>query len=147
MDASRHARTRQRGSALIIGLVLLAVITLLAVAGMNASTMDLQVASNVQSSQQAFQASERALSIAMNTLMPDTTTALVVPDTPVPGTSDSYRFTVQFNPQNGVTPASEGFSYGSFNDFHFDVTATGTSTRDATTTTTQSYKVTGPSGT
>lgn len=151
MNGSKAGRRRERGSALIIGLVLLAVITLLAVAGMNASTMDLQVASNVQSSQNSFQASERALSVAMNTTMSDTTqVAVVVADTPVPGTDDRYRYTVRFNNQNGVTPVpSGGFSLGEgvgFKAYHFDVTATGTSSRDSTSTSTQSYYVVGPSG-
>lgn len=151
MNASAIRIRRERGSALIIGLVLLAVITLLAVAGMNASTLDLQVASNVQSSQGAFQASERALTVAMNTTMSDTTqAALVVPEVAAPGTPDRYTYTVRFNAANGVTEVpSGGFSLGEgvgFKAYHFDVTATGSSSRDASTTTTQSYYVVGPSG-
>jgi Tfp pilus assembly protein PilX len=151
MNARVYTNGRERGSALIIGLVLLAVITLLAVAGMNASTMDLQVASNVQSSQGAFQASERALTVAMNTTMSDTTqAALVVPEIVAPGTADRYKYTVRFNATNGITEVpSGGFSLGEgvgFKAYHFDVTATGTSSRDASTTTTQSYYVVGPSG-
>ncbi len=142
---------RERGSALIIGLVLLAVITLLAVAGMNASTMDLKVASNVQSSQQAFQAAERAISVAMETGLSDTrNVAYATPETLIPGTSDRYQITVRFNSQNGVTEVpSGGFSLGEgvgFKAYHFDVTAAGASAGDSTTTNTQSYYVVGPSG-
>ena len=52
---------RQRGAALIIGLVLLAVITLLAVVGMNISNSELASANSEQLRVRAFQAAETGL--------------------------------------------------------------------------------------
>ena len=46
----------QRGAALVVGLVLLLVITMLAVTSMNTSTVQLMMAGNKQFSESAFQA-------------------------------------------------------------------------------------------
>lgn len=53
--------SRQRGAALIVGLVLLAVITLLAVVGMNISNSELASANSEQIRVRAFQAAETGL--------------------------------------------------------------------------------------
>jgi Tfp pilus assembly protein PilX len=53
--------SRQRGAALIVGLVLLAVITLLAVVGMNISNSELASANSEQIRIRAFQAAESGL--------------------------------------------------------------------------------------
>lgn len=52
---------RQRGAALIIGLILLLILTVLGVSSMNTATMELAMAINSQQSQYAFQAAESAL--------------------------------------------------------------------------------------
>ncbi|MBT8143821.1 MAG: hypothetical protein KJO55_03910 [Gammaproteobacteria bacterium] len=52
---------RQQGAALIIGLVLLMILTLLGVSGMTTSTLELVMADNMQRGQYAFQAAESAL--------------------------------------------------------------------------------------
>lgn len=144
-------RRAQQGVALVVGLVLLLVLTVLAVANMSTSMLDLQMASNAQSSTNAFQAAERGVDIAMRTTLPNTTAAVVgVPDTAIPGTPDEYRYDIRFNADNGITEVpSGGFSLGEgvgFKAYHFDTTATGTSTRDAAATNTQSYYVVGPGG-
>src|SRR6185369_13476903 len=55
---SLRAGRRQRGAALVIGLLLLAVITLLAIGGMNSASLELVLAGNTQRQARAFQASE-----------------------------------------------------------------------------------------
>lgn len=147
----RGPRGRQRGIALVVGLILLLVLTLLAVAGMSAATMDLQMAANTQSTNDAFQAAERAVDVAMATTLPNTTQAAVaVPETVIPASNDRYSYTIRFNKDNGVTEVpSGGFSLGEgvgFKAYHFDVTATGSAARDAQITNTQSYYVVGPGG-
>lgn len=52
---------RQRGAALIVGLVLLMVLTLLGVSGLTTATLELQMAGNTQQAQHAFQAAESAI--------------------------------------------------------------------------------------
>ena len=70
------AVSRQQGAALIIGLVLLVVLTVLAVSGVNMATMELNMAGNTQSKELAFQAAEtgidRALSGPVNPAVPQT---------------------------------------------------------------------------
>ena len=51
-------RKRQQGAALIIGLMLLVVITVLAVSGMNTATTELAMARNDQTYENVFQAAE-----------------------------------------------------------------------------------------
>ena len=54
-------RKRQRGAALIIGLILLAIITLLAVVGMNIANTELASATSEQIRLRAFQAAESGI--------------------------------------------------------------------------------------
>ncbi|MBT8091697.1 MAG: hypothetical protein KJN77_01590, partial [Gammaproteobacteria bacterium] len=55
----------QRGAALVIGLLLLVVITVLAVSGMNTATTELAMARNDQNYEYAFQAAETGLEYAL----------------------------------------------------------------------------------
>src|SRR6185369_6632519 len=55
---SLRAGRRQRGAALVVGLLLLVVITLLAIGGMNSASVELVLAGNTQRQALAFQASE-----------------------------------------------------------------------------------------
>ena len=55
----------QRGAALVIGLVLLVVITVLAVSGVNTATTELAMARNDQNAENAFQAAETGLENAL----------------------------------------------------------------------------------
>ena len=58
-------RSRQAGAALFVGLVLLLVMTLVGVSGMNTATLELAMAGNAQAQQQAFQAAETGIDIAI----------------------------------------------------------------------------------
>ncbi len=57
--------SKQRGAALVIGLILLMILTLLGVTGMTTSTLELAMADNMQRGQYAFQAAESALNAEM----------------------------------------------------------------------------------
>ena len=54
-------QNKQQGAALIVGLVLLVVITVLAISGMNTATTELALARNDQNYEFAFQAAETGL--------------------------------------------------------------------------------------
>jgi type IV pilus assembly protein PilX len=142
---------RQRGAALVVGLVLLMVLTLLAISGMNTATVELQMAGNLQYAQNAFQAAETGIERTIQATVPDTTVTANIAATLLPGsTVERYQSTVHFDAPNAVTavPAG-GFSMGSgtgFSAYHFDVTTTGTSARDARAVNTQSFYIVGPSG-
>ena len=144
-------RRRERGAALAVGLILLLILTMLAIATLATTTLDLRMAANAMYTTNAFEATERGIDVAILTNVPNTTTPTVTVGVTPAGTSgDTYTYTVKFNSLNGVTAVpSGGFSLGTgvgFNAFHFDVTSTGTSASNAATTATQSYYVVGPSG-
>ena len=61
-------RNKQRGAALVIGLILLVVITLLAVVGMNIANTELASATSEQLRLRAFNAAETGLEATMQTL-------------------------------------------------------------------------------
>lgn len=142
----RHSiGARQRGAALVIGLILLLVLTLLAVSGMNTATLELQMAGNSQFSQNAFQAAETGIEAAMQTNLVNTNVVITSPVTAIPGTNDTYQTVTRFNPDTGVqNTLVVGSSAGEFAFYHFDVTSTGTSGRGATSTNTQSFYVQAP---
>ena len=58
-------RKRQQGAALIVGLLLLVVITILAVSGMNTATTELAMARNNQTYENVFQAAETGIENAL----------------------------------------------------------------------------------
>jgi Tfp pilus assembly protein PilX len=148
----RFASTRsQRGVALFVGLILLLVITVLAVAAMTMATSDLRMAANRQFHENAFQAASRGVQAAMITPnLPTTGASVTVASTAVPGnTTDTYEYTVTFDPDNGVTgvPAG-GYSLGTssgFSAFHFEVQATGKSVRGSEVVQEQGFYIIGPS--
>lgn len=144
--------SRQRGAALVVGLILLLVITILAVSGMNTSTVELQMAGNTQYSQKAFQAAEFGIERAIRSGKYDTTTPQPIAKTPVKaGSPEEYEATTTFDDDAGVTPVigPKGYSMGvgsGFSSYHFNTTSVGTSSRNARSTHVQSFYIVGPSG-
>lgn len=138
---------QQRGAALVVGLLLLVVLTLLAISGMNTASLDLQMAGNEQSYQNSFQAAETGVEQALSSGSYNTGAPSVIPVTTVPGTTDTYQATTQFNCGNGISPV-RGYSMAvgdsSYVAYHFDTTSIGTSSRNASSTHVQSFYVVGP---
>lgn len=128
-----QAARRQRGAALVVGLILLLILTLLAMSGMNTASTELAMATNERLRDNAFRASEVGLEQALSVLatVPQNPTVPVdTGPTPVNG-SATDRFTTrsQYIDESDQIPGS---STGKFVAFHYAVTATGTSVRDAT---------------
>jgi type IV pilus assembly protein PilX len=142
---------RQRGAALVIGLVLLLVLTVLAISGMSTSTLELQMAGNRQYAESAFQAAETALETAMSCGVYNTNIPTEPADCAAAVTSatDGYDFVLAFDTIGGETPVpGGGYSLGSgFAAFHFVVDAVGTSARGASARHQQSFYIVGPGGT
>jgi len=138
--------SRQRGAALVVGLILLVVLTILAVSGVFTSTMELRMARNTQSQERAFQAAEVAVEDALgnpvlSTSAPFTQPAIAVPN----GYGDQYSYQLQFVGQTPLGTGMTGFSIGSaFQAYHFQVDANGTGPDNATAAHTQSFYVIGP---
>jgi len=135
-----HSPRRQRGAALVVGLILLAIITLLAVVGMNMSNSELQSATSEQLRLRAFQAAETGIERALpqlynvptakGTIINDPVTAVegstLNPSTGLP--QDSYQTSRMYVDESSM---AQGASAGKIHAFHFAVTSTGTSARNA----------------
>ena len=141
-------RKQQQGAALIVGLVLLMVLTVLGVSGMNTATLELTMASNAQFHQDAFQAAETGIDIAISTRGFNTVSASMVPVTPLGGGYYSTNATTTFMETTPVPDGafSGGEDSGTVQAFHFDTVAIGTGPRNAFSTHNQSFYVVGPGG-
>jgi type IV pilus assembly protein PilX len=127
---------RQRGAALVIGLILLVVITLLAVVGMNISNTELAGATSDQLRLRAFNAAETGLETRLQTLRTDAKTdatpevraLAAVENSPKSGSTptDNYTTTTTYR---GEGKMISRYSAGTFAGFHFSIASTGTSAR------------------
>ena len=141
-------RTQQQGAALIVGLVLLMVLTVLGISGMNTATLELTMASNAQFHQDAFQAAETGVDISISQRPYPTVAPGIVPVTPL---GDGSYGTQAVNTWVDNTPVpdrsfSMGVDSGTVSAFHFDILAVGTGPRNAISTHNQSFYVVGPGG-
>lgn len=132
----QKAHMQQRGAALVVGLILLVVLSLMAVATMNTATLDLIMAGNEQYRNRAFTASEAGIEVAFHTEM-DSSQDIG----PVTGTLDSsttkYTYTIT-RPNGGATdPPPPGTSSGTFGTIYFQINSTGESERSTKTAHTQ----------
>lgn len=128
--------TRQRGAALVVGLVLLLILTLLAISGMNTATTELTMAGNEQYRANAFQAAETGIEQVIARGVFNTNAPVIDPQqTLASGTIDTTTL------PRGITgnPSRYGFgnalvlgsSSGTFTAAHFQVDSTGTAQRNA----------------
>lgn len=143
----------QQGAALVVGLILLVVVTVLAVSGMNTATTELAMARNDQNYENAFQAAETGLENALaqgrfNTL------ANVNIQQNVSAT-DTVSSTIAFEDATLVPDRAFSLGVGSgISAYHFIATAVAESKRegvagaatdrDASATHTQAFYVVGP---
>lgn len=139
---------RQRGAALIVGLLLLLVLTLLAISGMNTASLELVMAGNTQYQANAFQAAESGIERALDEgdFVPGAV-AERIPATgvePMPGNAAAFVATVTSALDGAAQPAMWGSSWDAFSTFHFDISSVGTSARNAIATNTQGIAVIAP---
>jgi type IV pilus assembly protein PilX len=170
--ASRHrpaTRRRQAGAALVVGLILLLVLTLLAVSGMTTASLELLMAGNVQYQERSFQAADAGIEQALASGIYDTNNPIggyddvtAVNPTPTRGTgaeiadcdepgadaNQQCEYFLRFDMQAGQTPVpGGGYSLGTgFEAYHFVVDSFGTSNRGAQSHHEQSFYIVGPSG-
>lgn len=145
------SRARQEGAALVVGLVLLLVLTVLGVSGMNTATLELTMASNTQFHQDAFQAAETGIDISIAQRNFTTVAPTILPLTPLgDGSYDTQAvntFMVNTPVPDLAFSMGEGTGTGTVQAFHFDVIAIGRGPRNALSTNNQSFYVVGPGGT
>ena len=77
------ARRKQAGAALIVGLILLMVLTILAISAMRTATLDLTMAGNTQFRENAFQLAESGLQATLRNIETNVVDLTLVPDCPV----------------------------------------------------------------
>ena len=136
----RRIHTQQRGAALVIGLILLVVITLLAVVGMNISNTELASATSEQLRLRAFNAAETGIEARLQTLRTDATTSSVpdvrdpvaVENAPLNTVTDEATDTYStITTYRGEGSMLSRYSAGTFVGFHYSVESTGRSMRNA----------------
>jgi type IV pilus assembly protein PilX len=147
MNVQPIGARRQQGAALVIGLILLVVLTILAVSGVFTSTMELRMVGNNQNQERAFQAAEVAVEDALGNPVLSTSAVfnqatVAVPNSP----GDEYSYSLQFVGQAPLGTGMTGYSIGtSFQTYHFEVNATGQNPASgAVSNHTQSFYVVGP---
>jgi type IV pilus assembly protein PilX len=146
MNGKSFGNHRQQGAALVIGLILLLVLTILAVSGVFTSMMELRMVRNTQSQERAFQAAEVAIEDALanpvlSTSAPFNQATVAVPNQP----GDTYSYGLQFVGQTPLGTGMTGYSIGSaFQSYHFQVDSTGNGPDGAVSNHTQSFYVIGP---
>tara|TARA_B100000676_G_C17587350_1_gene585198 strand:+ start:179 stop:652 length:474 start_codon:yes stop_codon:yes gene_type:complete len=143
----------QGGAALVVGLVLLVVITILAVSGMNTATTELAMARNDQNYENAFQAAETGLEQALSQARFNTSNNVnIVLNV---NANDSVNTTIQFEDSTLVPDRAFSLGVGSgISAYHFIATATaeskregvagGITDRDASAMHTQAFYIVGP---
>jgi type II secretory pathway component PulK len=148
MNASARpiARTapRQQGAALVVGLLLLLVLTLLAISGMNSASLEFIMAGNEQYRSNAFQASEAGIEQTIQQGAFNPADAAPPPITGTLGAGDIWTTTV--TPQLGGTALAAiwGNSWNSFSTYHFEINSIATSTRSANAVNLQGIAVISP---
>lgn len=144
-------RNRQQGAALIVGLLLLVVITILAVSGMNTATTELAMARNNQTYENAFQAAETGLENALSQGLFNTNATVVV--TPATGANEVVSARIDFEDSTLVPDRAFSLGAGSgISAYHFIATSQSefrfdpgnVTDRDATAVHTQAFYVVGP---
>jgi type IV pilus assembly protein PilX len=142
---------KQSGAALVVGLVLLVVVTVLAISGMNTATTELAIARNDQNYENAFQAAETGLELALSRGFFETV-PVVLPQHDNVENGYSVNTAIRF--ENTTIVPDKAFSLGSsMAAYHFVAEATAESKRvldgddndrDASAEHTQAFYVVGP---
>ena len=138
----RYRHWRQGGAALVVGLVLMLLLTMLGVSGMNTATVELSISANSQAGQLAFQAAETGIEIALSG--PVDTSAPYTHATRTLGDGGySVEAEVRCVAVTRVTAGAYSETLGA-RAIHFDAAATGRGPRNAVTRLTQGFYVVGP---
>ena len=146
-----HTHSKQQGAALVVGLILLVVITVLAISGMNTATTELAMARNDQNYENAFQAAETGLETALGQGAFNTAAGATV--TQVINAHDTVTAEIQF--EDSTIVPDKAFSLGAGSGvaaYHFIATAQAesrrapgsTTDRDSTAVHTQAFYIVGP---
>ncbi|MDH5454529.1 MAG: pilus assembly PilX N-terminal domain-containing protein [Gammaproteobacteria bacterium] len=145
------SRNSQQGAALVVGLMLLVVITVLAISGMNTATTELALVRNDQAYEDAFQAAETGIEMALSQGQFATGGATTMTQTP--SSYQNIATTIQFEDSTMVPDKAFSLGVGSgIAAYHFQATSQAemlrdpgnTTDRDSSAVHTQAFYVVGP---
>ncbi|VUX55375.1 exported protein of unknown function [uncultured Woeseiaceae bacterium] len=121
---------KQNGAALVVGLILMVVITVLAISGMSTATTELAMARNDQNYESAFQAAETGLEIALAQGRFNTLANVIVTPPPI-NPNDSVTAVISFEDTTLVPDRAFSMGVGSgIAAYHFNAVSTATSARN-----------------
>jgi len=162
---------RDSGAALVVGLILLLVLTLLAISGMTTASLELQMAGNEQYQKRAFEAADAGIEQAMAAGVYNTNVTVGAYDNaagvnPIPDRATGRQITncneadsptdaeqceyfMRFDQQSGQTVVpGGGYSLGTgFEAYHFVIDSYGVAERGGLAEHRQSFYIVGPGGT
>jgi type IV pilus assembly protein PilX len=129
----------QSGAALIVGLILLMVMTVLGITGMSRAILDVRMADNTRQAQAAFEAAQSAIDTEMLSPNPITFDDAVIPDTEVRRLDPEYSWPADadqplatagaittFRAEADLAPGS-GWEAGTMVALHFEIDSDGRS--------------------
>lgn len=140
------ARRQQRGAALVIGLIMLVILTILAFTGINTATTELAMANNEQFRRNAADAGAAGVEQAISEVgtvgtVPGATAAIDATEFGDPATT--YATTTRYVGDETGLPQS---SADKFIGLHFEIQSTGNSARNARDVQTQGVMVIAATG-
>jgi len=144
---------KQQGAALVVGLILLVVITVLAISGMNTATTEIAMARNDQNYENAFQAAETGLETALARGQYDTVAPAVLDQYVSPSGHEFVDARIEFEDSTLVPDKAFSLGVGSgIAAYHFVATSQAESKRDpgadtdrdASAVHTQAFYIVGP---
>ena len=125
----RNSIGKQRGAALVVGLLLLVVVTVLAISGMNTATTELALACNDMAYENAFQAAETGLATALSQGAYETSASQVLEQ--APSSNENISTTIEFEDSSIVPDKAFSLGAGSgVSAYHFVATSEADFSRD-----------------
>ena len=117
---------RERGTILVVGLLLLAVVTLLGISGAAGANLERQLARNEQFRENAASAASAGIEYAISRIVsrspPDSDIGLHRAAASLPGSDDRYESVTRFVGFEAALPSASGASLAGA---HFEITSTG----------------------
>lgn len=136
--ADKRSRNGERGSILLLTLMLLAILTILGVAATQSTWFEMKVANNDRFSREAFERADTGISlvIADPTILGDTNITTGSPQTKTDPDLPNFEAKVEYMgaETGGVSLRGSGYSAESFRAHTYDITSTGTAPQGARST-------------
>ena len=121
-------RSPQRGATLVVGLMLLALVTLLGLAGATTAHIEAQLAHNEQFRENAASAASAGVEVAISRIVTTPEPATFSASAALPGAAGRFEIQVRFLGYDVALPQAPGAGLAGA---HFEIVSTGYSSRHA----------------